>query len=103
MPDRPLMEQVDEAIDGMLTGKPIASAEPPLARLLKIVSRLRDLPDDQFKIHLGRELQAFTPIHTITPFICVPEGTKLIQFMKNVFGATETSRHPHGPDGFVAG
>jgi PhnB protein len=70
---------------------------------MKIASRLRDLPDDRFKARLGRELQAFPAIHTITPFICVPEGAKLIEFMKNTFGATETSRHPHGPDGFIAG
>ena len=44
-----------------------------------------------------------TSIHTITPFICAPEGAKLIEFMQHTFGAEETSRHPHGPDGFVAG
>lgn len=41
-------------------------------------------------------------IHTVTPFIPVPEGDKLIEFMKHTFGGEETSRHPHGPDGFVA-
>jgi PhnB protein len=45
----------------------------------------------------------FAAIHTITPFICVPEGTKFIEFMKHTFDAEETSRHPHGPDGFIAG
>ena len=45
----------------------------------------------------------FVAIHTVTPFISVPEGAKLIEFMKHTFGAEETSRHPHGADGFVAG
>ena len=45
----------------------------------------------------------FAAIHTVTPFISVPEGAKLIEFMKHTFGAEETNRHPHGPDGFVAG
>ena len=27
----------------------------------------------------------------------------MIEFMKHTFGAEETTRHPHGPDGFVAG
>jgi len=45
----------------------------------------------------------FPAIDTVTPFICVPEGAKLIDFMKHTFGAEETTRHPHGPDGFVAG
>jgi PhnB protein len=45
----------------------------------------------------------FVAIHTVTPFICVPDGGKLIEFMKHTFDAEETNRHPHGPDGFVAG
>jgi uncharacterized glyoxalase superfamily protein PhnB len=74
--------------------------------LIRIAAKLRDLPDDRFKTRLGRELQAeheFAAIHAVTPFICVPEGDKLIEFMKHTFGAEETGRHPHGPDGFVAG
>jgi PhnB protein len=43
-------------------------------------------------------------IHTITPFICVVEGDRLIEFMKRTFDAEETGRHAHhGPSGFVAG
>jgi uncharacterized glyoxalase superfamily protein PhnB len=41
-------------------------------------------------------------IHAVSPFICVAEGSKLIEFMKATFGAEEGDRHPHGPDGFVA-
>jgi PhnB protein len=45
----------------------------------------------------------FVTINAITPFICVPEADKLIEFMKYVFGAEETSRHSHrGAGGFVA-
>jgi PhnB protein len=102
MPERMLMEQLNEAIDAMLAGKRIASAGPAVSRFMTVVSRLRDLPDDRFKTRLGRELQTFPAVHTITPFICVPEGAKLIEFMKNTFGAVETNRHPHGPDGFIA-
>ena len=45
----------------------------------------------------------FAAIHSVAPFICVPEGDKLIEFMKHTFGAEETNRQPHGPGGFVAG
>src|SRR5262245_15481724 len=45
----------------------------------------------------------FAAVHTVVPFICVPDGAKLIEFMKYTFAAEETNRHPHGPDGFVAG
>jgi PhnB protein len=98
-------------------------ADPTLSGLMEVAERLRHLPDDRFKMRLSRELQAefqrrspmtastpigstadeFVAIHTVIPFICVPEGDKLIEFMKRTFGAGEVSRHPHhGPDGFVA-
>ena len=42
-------------------------------------------------------------IHAIMPNIAVPEGAKLIDFLKHTFGAEETGRHSHGPGpGFVA-
>src|SRR5215831_15281257 len=130
MSDRALSEQLDQAIDGMLAGaKQTGSADPTLSGLMQIAGTLRDLPDEGFKTRLGRELSAatrefefqrrssmtsstqiesstpaFATIHGVTPFICVPEGNELIEFMKHTFGAEETSRHPHhGPDGFVAG
>src|SRR5436190_944325 len=102
MPDRALIEQLDQAIDGMLAGaRQAGSADPTLSALMEIAGTLRDLPDDRFKTRLGRELQAesqrrtpmtrstpiettesaaaeFAAIHTITPFICVPDGARLI-------------------------
>jgi uncharacterized glyoxalase superfamily protein PhnB len=77
---------------------------------METAETLRDLPDDAFMTRLNTELQRRTPmpasttavIHAVTPFISVPEGAKLIDFMKRTFGGEETGRHPHGPDGFVA-
>jgi len=127
MSDRALSEQLDQAIDAMLAGgKQTESADPTLSALMAIAGRLRDLPDEAFKTRLSRALQTeferrppmsastriepiessateFASIHSITPFICVSEGAKLIEFMKHTFSAEETNRHPHGPDGFVAG
>jgi uncharacterized glyoxalase superfamily protein PhnB len=125
MPDETLSEQLNQAIDAMLAGvEPIESGGRTLSLLMEVAGRLRELPDDRFKTTLSRDLQAeferrnpvdvsikvesaeteFAAIHTITPFICVPDGDKLIDFMRGVFDAEETSRHPHhGPDGFVAG
>src|SRR5262245_19173904 len=131
MSESALIEQLDQAIDAILAGsKQTKSADPTLSVLIEIAGTLRDLPDDVFKTRLGRELSAasrgpefqrrtpmtastpieriesstpeFTSIETVTPFICVPEGAKLIDFMKHTFEAEETTRHPHGPDGFVA-
>src|SRR5262245_27114730 len=128
MNDRALIEELDHAIDAMLAGaKETGSTDVTLAALVEIAGRLREMPDDEFKMRLSQELQyeferrppmtastrlepiessttGFAAIHAVTPFICAPEGAKLIDFMKHTFGAVETSRHaPHGPDGFVAG
>lgn len=123
MSDRPLFERLDETIDAILVGDRETSADPTISALTDILTTLRYLPDDRFKARLGRELQIefqrrkpmtasapfetskadFASIHTVTPFICVPEGEELIEFMKETFDAEETGRHPHhGPDGFVA-
>lgn len=108
MPDHALIEQLDQALDRMLAGATdTGSTDPALSALMEIAETLRDLPDDGFKARLRRTLMTtaaeFAAIHTITPFISVPDGARLIEFMKHTFGAEETSRHPHGPDGFVAG
>jgi PhnB protein len=127
MPDRSLSEQLNQAIDAMLAGSTqTESADPTLSALMAIADRLLDLPDDGFKMRLSDELQneferrppmtastriepaqssatEFAAVHTVTPFICVPEGARLIEFIKHAFDGEETNRHSHGPDGFVAG
>jgi len=120
--DRALSEQLDQAIDTMLAGAAhTASADATFAALSEIAGTLRDLPDARFKARVSRELQPefprrtpmtatsiesnvskFAVILTITPFVCIPEADKLIEFMKHTFDAEESGRHPHGPDGFVA-
>ena len=57
MPDLELIEQLDRAIDSMLAGdEPSSFDDPTLSGLMKIAGALRDLPDDRFRVHLGREL-----------------------------------------------
>src|SRR5450432_1927850 len=114
MPDRELddvkVDQLDQAIDAILTG---AQPAAELAGLAQIATTLRDLPDENFQKRLKSDLQrratmpvsTVTPVregfHTITPFIAVPNAPELIDFLKRTFGAQETSRHPHG-EGFIA-
>jgi uncharacterized glyoxalase superfamily protein PhnB len=103
MADHLLVEQLDQAIDRLLAGvERTSSTDPTLSTLMQIAGTLRDLPDDGFRLRLGRELYEFTGIRTITPFITIADGARLIEFMKHTFGAVETNRHAHGPDGFVA-
>jgi PhnB protein len=116
MADIALVEQLDQAIEAMLAGlAPGEQNDLVAAGLAEIAGALRGLPDDHFKKRLAAELlvksqgrphmttQVTAVIHTITPFITVPEGAKLIDFMKHVFNAEDLGRHPHGSgDGFVA-
>src|SRR5579864_2942757 len=114
MPDNAKVDQLDQAIDAILAGaRP--PADPELAALAEIAASLRDLPDEGFQKRLKSDLQrratmttsVIAPIReglrTISPFIVVPNAPELIEFLKRTFDAEETSRHPHGPDGFVAG
>jgi PhnB protein len=115
MPDDALVEQLHQVIDALLTGGEPLAADPELAALSKIATSLLDLPDENFQKRLKSDLQrratmttsAAAPIReglrTLTPFIAVPKAPELIEFLKRTFDAEETSRHPHGPDGFVAG
>ncbi len=111
MPDRALFDQLDQAIDLMLRGD--AQADPALAELMEIAGALKNFPSESFKTRLSEELQRSphmtastsapaAAIHAVTPFITVPEGDQLIEFMKQTFDAEETARTDHGPDGFVA-
>jgi uncharacterized glyoxalase superfamily protein PhnB len=113
MPDDALMERLDQLIDGLLAGQ-APTADGELAPLARIAASLRDLPDENFQKRLRSDLQrranmatsVATParegFRTISPFIVVPNASELIDFLKRTFGAQETSRHPHGGDGFVA-
>jgi PhnB protein len=114
LPDNVKVEQLDHIIDALLTGQQPRIADPELAPLAEIAAALRELPDEGFQKRLKSDLQrrvnmttsAATPIReglrTITPYIVVPNGSDLIDFLKRTFDAEETSRHPHGSDGFVA-
>jgi PhnB protein len=112
MPDDALIEQFNQIIDAVLAGSPPAG-DPELAALAQIAASLRELPDEGFQKRLKSDLQrratmttsTVAPIregfHTVTPYITVPEGSKLIDFLKHTFGAEELVRHAL-PAGFHA-
>ncbi|HEX5432044.1 MAG TPA: VOC family protein [Bryobacteraceae bacterium] len=117
MPDRPLIEQLDLAIDAILAGASAAAhTDPELAALARIARDLHDLPSEDFKTRLRRELErrasmtpsASAPIRegfrTVTPYIAVAQGAELIEFLKKTFGAEELFRSatPGSAGGFHA-
>ena len=111
MPDRPLIEQLDHAIDSALAGAmPAAGRDTELAALAEIVGRLRDMPAKGFKTRLKSELQRRSVMttststvagvsagfRTITPFIIHDKAPELVDFMKGSFGAEELKRNTAG-------
>jgi uncharacterized glyoxalase superfamily protein PhnB len=104
MPDRPLDELLNVAIDSILAGTPYETPVPEVDALVNLASALRDAPANDFRDRLKIELQrraamistkpspARAGFRTVTPYITVPEGAKLIDFVKHTFGAEELLR-----------
>src|SRR6266478_4950453 len=105
-----LIEQLDEAVEAILTNPGARSGAPPpgvdaiITEMLVVAAELRDLPRQEFKARLMTDLArrasmtraAVKPIregfHTVTPYIIVPAAAGLIDFVKQAFGAEELYR-----------
>src|SRR5208282_182718 len=99
-------DRLDLSIEKLLARRDSlpAAADPDLAPLLQIAAALRDLPREEFRIRLKRELEedakmstsAVNPIRegfrTLTPYLIVREADELLQFVKTAFGAKELFR-----------
>jgi PhnB protein len=113
MPERALDELLDLAIDAILFGAEPRTSAPELDALVRVAAGLREMPAQDFQSRLKNELQrrasmtttATAPVRegfrTVTPYITVPEGDKLIEFVKHTFGAEEMFRSSP-PGGFHA-
>ena len=111
MPDRALYELLDQAINAILARGPVEAPGPELDALVRIASTLCEMPAEDFQARLKTDLErrvvmtAVHPapvregLHTITPYLMVPEGARLIEFLKRTFGAEELLRSP-APAGF---
>jgi PhnB protein len=106
MPDRALDELLDQAIDAILGGTATEASGVELDSLVRIAGALRGLPDEDFQSRLKADLERsvvmtqslVAPIRegfrTVTPYIAVAEGARLIEFMRLAFGAEELLRAP---------
>jgi PhnB protein len=105
MPKRSLIEQLDEALQGMIDTPSAAlpRGEAGVNPLLRIAAALRDLPRADFKIHLKNDLERSTSMATTSapvaathtsaaPRLTYKNAAKAIEFYKNAFGAKETMR-----------
>jgi len=119
MSKQPLIDQLDQAIGGILAHPDFtpATADPELSELLRIARDLRYQPRPDFKASLKADLErkasmstAAQPkakvelregFRTITPYL-LPSNAAYVDFLKNVFGAVETERTDTGPGRFHA-
>ncbi len=111
MPDPILAEQLDREIEALLASR---HAAEDCSELAEFSVQLLHLPDEKFKNRLKSDLErkppampaTTTPVRegfrTVTPYITVVEAGRFVDFLKQTFGAEETSRVPHGPGRFHA-
>jgi PhnB protein len=105
MPRRSLIEQLDEAVQGVI-GNPRATlprGDAGVGPLARIAAELRDLPREDFKMRLKNDLERSVSMATTTapvtatrtyaaPRLTYTNAAKAIEFYKKAFGATETMR-----------
>src|SRR6202035_4022595 len=105
MPKRRLIEQLDEALQGMIDNPRAAlpRAEAGVSPLLRIAAELRDLPRPDVKLRLKDNLERSTSMATMTatvsathtsaaPRLTYKSAANAIEFYKKAFGAKETMR-----------
>jgi PhnB protein len=116
MPKRSLSEQLDQAVQALLSRPDslLPSADAELAPLVSVAAALRDLPREEFKLRLKSDLERSSSMatqpkpepvnyiregfHTITPYLIVQGAAEFSDFLKAAFGAKERLRVPL-PDG----
>jgi PhnB protein len=112
MPKRSLAEQLDQAVQAMLDhpGTEASHADVEISPLLKVAAELRNLPREEFKTRLKRELQEDKGLSmsaaaevvrpTVSAYLTFQDAAGAIEFYKRAFGATENMRLTT-PDGKV--
>lgn len=111
MPEHSLIEQLDNAVQDLLTN---ANVMPELDRtlesLVRIAALLRDLPREEFRARLKKDLSPASSVarvkpipegfQTLTPYIVVEQAAELIEFVRQAFEGEERFRSI-GPAGGI--
>jgi PhnB protein len=116
MAERDLIQQLDLAVEAMLSGSRAFDAGPEVTELAAVADIVRDLPDKEFRASLKKRLmgkrkeKVMTATTTgkylregfrsLTPYLHLRPGTGIMEFIKDVFGAEELLRVPR-PDGSI--
>jgi PhnB protein len=109
MPRRSLIEQLDDAVQGVIRnpGSPLPVGEAGVNPLVRIAAELRDLPRESFKMRLKNDLERSISMATTTapvtatrtfaaPRLAFKDAAKAIEFYKKAFGAREIMRFDTG-------
>jgi uncharacterized glyoxalase superfamily protein PhnB len=108
MAEQTSVERLDQAVDTLLAR---GGGTPPradvslgsLGPLLRVAADLVDLPREEFRAHLRRELERRIPMptasrpiradfNTITPYLVVDQPVRFLEFLNRAFGAQEVMR-----------
>jgi PhnB protein len=103
VPRRSLIDQLDEAVQGVIDNAPLPRGDAGVDPLIRIAAELRDLPREEFKLRLKNDLERSISMATTTapviatrtyaaPRLSYINAAKAIEFYKKAFGATETMR-----------
>jgi PhnB protein len=105
MPRRSLIEQLDDAVRGLMRNPdvPLPGGDSGVSPLVRIAAELRDLPRRDFKMHLKNNLERSVSMATTTapitaartfaaPRLTFKDAARAIEFYKKAFGAKETMR-----------
>jgi PhnB protein len=105
MPRRSLIEQLDEAVQGVIGNPraPLPRGNAGVSPLVRIAAELRDLPRENFKMRLKNDLERSISMATTTapitttrtfaaPRLAFKDAAKAIEFYEKAFGAKETMR-----------
>ena len=113
MPERALEDLLNQAVDALLAGAAPEPSDPELDSLVRIAGVLREMPAEHFQSRLKTELERRNTMtstvapavrqgfRTVTPYITVADGARLIDLLKRTFDAEELLRSP-SPAGFHA-
>lgn len=106
MPERSLIDRLDEEVDAFLT-RPDSVRVPEdaeLAELWRLAADLVDLPAEDFRTRLAKTLLRKPGSHlreglrSVTPYLAIRGAARLMDFVREAFGAVELLRVPR-PDG----
>ncbi len=112
MAKRSPVQQLDEAVEAIMADRDAPPIDASVAALLHIAADLRDLPREDFRARLKRELQEGRatggaqqapprPSRSATPYLIVKDAAGAIDFYKRAFGAVELMEPMMGPGGKI--